>query len=493
MKMKKVLALLLTMLMLVCALAACGSSGSTASSEAAPAESKEEAAPAESKEEAAPAESEAEAPAESEAEAPAENPHASPDGGMASMTEVFRLISEDNEVCFNGLRALEYKERGDVDKALGKITQKAAGEPLHVGFLQNRQTSVFFEVMKSTVENYCAERGWTVETQCCNGDQEVANQVIRSYITMQVDVIFANCNIPATAPIFTEAAEAGIPVVCTGNTLADWDFNVVVDFITSAFSAGWYTGVYTCEHEYKPGDTPIVGFVLNMLGSGDTDSRTTGFIAGYNYAKAKIDGVPYESQWDCIMDAYHIWKGIANNGKYSDTVNGIEYVGYGNGETPTVEGGQKAAQDLVVAHPEINLLFVETDNMYPGVRVILDQNGIVPGETMKIACAADATKFGMDYMKAGEIVCIGNNSSETYSLAAMRLIEDIFYNGYDANNLLENTFLPVALVTPENVDQFYDPNSDLAKGDISSMKLITVTEWNDSHVNVEGAPNPFED
>jgi ribose transport system substrate-binding protein len=226
------------------------------------------------------------------------------------------------------------------------------------------------------------------------------------------------------------------------------------------------------------------------LGSGDTDSRSCGFLGGYYYTAAEMDGVPYDSKWDCILEYYNVWQDVVSRGRFADEARGIDIVGYGNGETPDVAGGQKAAQDLIVAHPDIDILMIETDTMYPGVKVVLDQNGLVPGEDIIVSCAADGTKIGMDRMRDGEILCIGNNSSAVCALGAMNMIHAIFTENFDANNILPSSFMPTVAITPENVDEYYDPDADLAKG--IAGKFWTVPEYNAAHSSSGGGvADPF--
>jgi ABC-type sugar transport system substrate-binding protein len=412
--------------------------------------------------------------------------HKSPDGGAAAKTEVLRLINEDRVQCLNGLQPESYEDRSDVYKAL-PVTQKNV---LSLGMDMGTLSSAYFQTMLATVQAECEKYGWTVEYQVANFTQETANAQMEAFISKGVDCIIANCDVPSTLPIFDKSVAAGIPVICLSNQLALRDYPILTEILTSSYQAGWEVGVYTAQQTHKTGVTPKIGLVEANLGTGDTDSRSCGFLGGYYYTAAKMDGDPYDSMWDCILEYYYVWQDIETKGKYSDESRGIDVVGYGNGETPDVAGGQKSAQDLIVAHPDVDILQVETDTMYPGVKVVLDQNGLVPGKDVIIACTADGTKEGMDALKAGEILVIGNNSPAVCALGAMDMIHAIFTENYDANNLVANSFMPTTAITKENIDEYYDPNSALAKG--ISGKFWTIPEYNEAHKGADGsAVDPF--
>ena len=48
--------------------------------------------------------------------------------------------------------------------------------------------------------------------------------------------------------------------------------------------------------------------------------------------------------------------------------------------------------------------------------------------------------------------------------------------GRDVNNLVANAYTPAAIITIENVDEYYDPNSDVAKA--IPFEIPTVDEYN---------------
>ena len=99
----------------------------------------------------------------------------------------------------------------------------------------------------------------------------------------------------------------------------------------------------------------------------DSESRPCGFIGGFLLKSAEMAGNPYPSKYDAMLEGYYAWVDLRDNGKLDLSEKGINFVGYGSGGSPDPQGGQKASLILVTAHPEMDLLFVETD-MFPELK-----------------------------------------------------------------------------------------------------------------------------
>jgi len=101
---------------------------------------------------------------------------------------------------------------------------------------------------------------------------------------------------------------------------------------------------------------------------------------------------------------------------------------------------------------------------------------LVPGKDIKVVCAAEGLKAAMDAIKDGRLMATGYNSPLLNGTTIVELIHDMFEEGRDVNNLVANAFTPAYIITPENVDEFYDPNLDVAKP--MPFEVPTVDEYN---------------
>ena len=414
----------------------------------------------------------------------------SPTGSSApqetkSARELVYEIIERDPLGLNGIPPDRLEDRSHVPKGLP--VEKKSG--LTIGMSVASVGSAFFTTMLNTLEAELTKLGHTFIFQVSDRNIELQIQQVDAYISQGVDLIIFNGSAQAHTATFKKCADAGIPILVTSNQAAEWDGSHITDILAGSYEAGWKAGEYTGRHMYEKDTIYKIGFILNSIGSADTESRANGFISGFQYALRELDGKPYASKWDAIYEGYFTWREFMDNGKLLKEDARINLVGYGNGETPDAPGGQKAANDLVAGNRDMDLLFVETDNMWAGVEVVLRQNGLTPGEDLIVSCAADATKVGMEAIKRGEILAISNNSSAMNAMGMIEIIRGLFEEGYsnrDYNNLIANTYTPTVCITKENVDQFYDPDNDLARGMPYDFK--TVTEHNSG---ISSTADPF--
>ena len=70
----------------------------------------------------------------------------------------------------------------------------------------------------------------------------------------------------------------------------------------------------------------------------------------------------------------------------------------------------------------------------------------------------------------------GYNSPLLNGTTIVDLIHEMFEKNRDVNNLVANAYTPAYIITSENVDEFYDPNLDVAKP--VPFSVPTVDEYN---------------
>jgi len=399
--------------------------------------------------------------------------------------KVYEII-EEYPIAFNGIPPKQLPDRSHVVKGLP--VEKKNPADITVAYITGTVGSPFFTTMLHGVEEGSKKEGYNFIYQVSNFNNEISIQQMEAFISQGVDIILANGDVQALGPTFKKAAEAGIPVVATSNQPVASETNVITDILSGSYKSGWYVGEYVARQIYEPGKVLKMGAIVIQFGSGDTESRGNGFVSGYLYAAREIDGNPYPSKWEAMLDGYNIWSKFSASGKLDVSDKGLNLVGYGQtpNANPDAPGGQAAANDLVTAHQDMDLLFVECDPMWPGVEVVLRQYNIQPGKDMLIACGADGTAYGMEAIKRGEIMAIGNNSSSMNAIGMLKIVRNLFIDGKDMNNIVPNTYTPTVAITKENVDEFYDPDKPLAAG--MDYELQTVDEYNAS---VSDTADPF--
>src|SRR6201999_1000798 len=85
----------------------------------------------------------------------------------------------------------------------------------------------------------------------------------------------------------------------------------------------------------------------------------------------------------------------------------VDIVGQGWGQW-TTDGGLKAMEDLLTAHPDINVVLGENDSMVLGARKALQAAGRLKG--ILLVAAADGQKEALQLIQQGEYGATGLNS-----------------------------------------------------------------------------------
>ena len=124
----------------------------------------------------------------------------------------------------------------------------------------------------------------------------------------------------------------------------------------------------------------------------------------------------------------------------------------------TIDEGLVAAEDLITANPDVNLVMAENDPMLIGAMTALDNAGITYGTdgTAQLISAADGSKDGYDAIKEGKILAIGENSPVKIAELGMQIAQEILVDGEDPESYDDITMTEAAAVTAENVDEHYD-------------------------------------
>jgi ribose transport system substrate-binding protein len=118
------------------------------------------------------------------------------------------------------------------------------------------------------------------------------------------------------------------------------------------------------------------------------------------------------------------------------------------------DGGLKAGEDILTAHPDINLMLCENDAMCLGAIKAIKARALT--DKILIAAAADGQKEALELIQQGKYGATGSNDPELTGKTAVDLGVK-YLNG--ARDIPRISFTPAAAITQENVQQFYRPNA----------------------------------
>ncbi len=263
----------------------------------------------------------------------------------------------------------------------------------------------------------------------------------------------------SSAPVrdIERAVAAGIPVITVGTVPEDCP--ILTTFCTNPFIDGYMGGQYTAPSFDKNQDI-LATVVIGVMGSSTSESRVAGQIAGLLHSRMAARGTPYAMDEDAWLDGFNLFQTLKASGRGEHAGAGLKILGFGVGSW-TIEGGLAAAEDLITANPSMNLMIAENDFMAAGALQALRLVGME--DKVKIFAAADGTIEGLDMIKDGTLLCTGLGSPEEEARFALGFIKAIFEEGKDPNNLPLSSPFNIGIITKENVDQYYDPNSKFYK------------------------------
>ncbi len=467
---KHVIPVALTLLLTFALLAGCGSAAAAPTASAAPAATDAAVADTAAATDAAAAD----AAAATDAFAPAAVPAVPDTKGMSSLDY---LLSLDDKLPLGGLQPSHLDSREEIYKALDKLEDPGDGS-FTIAWASASQGSSFFTEMVSSAKAKCDEYGWKFLNQSAEFDLGTQQTQIENFLTQDIDFLVVNAvEIDAEVEYYRQAVEKGIPVIIVGCTAAQEEYPIVTNIVSGSFEAGYSVGEYVAEKLWGQfPDGLNWGAVISRAGDADSNSRPCGFISGYLHKYAELAGTPYASKWDATVIGYNAWTQCRDQG--SASIDGIiNLVGYGAAGSTDAASAQPVAADLLTAHPEINLMFSETDSLCPGIYQECIQHERVPGKDILLCCGADGADYTLEKIKSGEYLAVGVNAPYYTGQGVVELIHRILTDSsFDANNLPATSYTPTYCVSAENVDDVWDGEAAFAS--MLEWNLQTIDEYN---------------
>ncbi|MGI6050412.1 MAG: sugar ABC transporter substrate-binding protein [Acetivibrionales bacterium] len=377
--------------------------------------------------------------------------------GSTELHKVYTLVDQ----ALSGVYSPVLEDRSKVEKAL----PNGKKENIVIGFSQATQSNPWFvsvsDAMKAASEKY----GYDIKIYVADFDAVKASNDIESMITLGCDIIIVDpIEIAASETDVRRAVDAGIPVIGIGVGFTDPDIPIVTTILSNSYENGWSCGSYSSSHfEKGPLNAAVI---IGAWGSSTSESRINGMIGGLIYERAKMYGLNL-SREDAILKGLDLMTDLRDKGNSGWDEIELKFVSSGQGSWND-EGGMTAAEDILTANPNLDLILSENDFMGIGASRVANQMNV----DVKIACAADGSREGMEYVKNGDMLCVGYNNGTMCGTYVIELIHKIFGEGYDANNLpLISAFDPVC-INKDNVDQYYDANEPFAKASTYEFKTI---------------------
>lgn len=246
---------------------------------------------------------------------------------------------------------------------------------------------------------------------------------VEDLLAQGIDLLVLNPKDPkGLVPATKSATRAGVPVI-----IVDSSIDPSADFVTTVQSNNLRNGELVGEWiaEQMKGKEIKAALISGAQGNPVGKERRQGLIRGITEEQLRSEGK-------------------AN----------LKIVAQGFGNWAT-EGGLTAMEDILVAHPEINLLIGENDSMLLGAMKVLEESDRTD---VLIAAAADGQKEAYEaIMDESQYGATGLNDPALIAETAIDIAVEYLIE--DKKELPKISYTPAVAITEDNVDEFYNPNA----------------------------------
>lgn len=301
----------------------------------------------------------------------------------------------------------------------------AAKDPkdITIGLSMQTLSAPYFVAQENAVKKKCEELGVKCVSMDAQGDVNKQIAGIEDLIAQNVDLIILNPTDPkGMIPSTKACTKAGIPVIIMDNSI-----DPTADYVTliqsNNVANGELVGQWLGE---KMKGTPIKMALLsgnqgNMLGV----DRREGVIRGLTEAQLRLAN---KTSFTILTQGWGAW---------------------------STDGGLKAAEDILVAAPDINVIVAENDSMALGAVKAVTAAG--KKDKILICAAADGQKEALELIKKGEYGATGLNDP---ALVASTTVDTAMKYLSGDTNIPKLIYTEPAVITQQNVDQYYRADAD---------------------------------
>jgi ribose transport system substrate-binding protein len=340
----------------------------------------------------------------------------------------FRLFDRAIKVVFSilflsqilGCGSEPSKDTDSKDKT--KPTEKEFKD-LKIGVSMYTLGAPYFAAQLNAAKRRAESLGITFYSTNAQDDmvKQIAN--VEDMLARGIDLLILNPKDPkGLIPATKAATKAGVPVI-----IIDSSIDPSADFVTTIQSNNLRNGELIGEWLVKE----MKGKPIKMALISGTQGNPVG--------KERRQGV---------------FRGIIEQQLRSEGASSFSIVAQGWGNW-THEGGLEAMEDILVAHPEINVLLGENDSMTLGAMEAIKEADKM-GKILILA-AADGQKEALKLIKSGEYGATGNNNPVVIAESAIEIGLQVLQGKTD---FPPKSYTPAVCITKENVDAYYSPDSE---------------------------------
>ncbi len=289
-----------------------------------------------------------------------------------------------------------------------------------VGYSTPSLNAPFYVVLSQYIKKYVEAYG--MNFVMADGQDDIIKQItsMEDLISSGVDIMILNpLDHKALVPAVNAASGSGIPVF-----IVDSQIDEAADFITSVQASnegnGWLIGEWAVN---RLGASEIkVALISGSQGNPVGQAKRLGFFEGFTETQLMTRGY---SRLNILAQGWGNW---------------------------TLLGGIEAMEDILTAHPEVNLLVAENDAMAMGALKAIEESGKAD---QILVMGYDGQKEAYELIMEGRYGATALNSpGELARLVVESVIR--YLNGQRLDKVIHT---PAVVITRDNVETYYDPDA----------------------------------
>jgi ribose transport system substrate-binding protein len=293
-----------------------------------------------------------------------------------------------------------------------------------VGFAQQQLQAPYFAAMQVQAEGIAKEQGFKLLFQSANKDPVIQMNQMQAMISQGSDVLVVNAtSVKGQKPMMTQIGSE-IPVIYIDTSVPGTGTTSVQ---SDNLTIGRESGKITAKRFLDAGKSSIKMVIL-------TGPATDEFV-GPNRRQGFLDGLKEGGlQFDILSE---------QTGDYQQ------------------DKGQVAAENMLAANPDIDLIMGLNDSMALGAYNVV--NGKDQYKNVFIAASADGQKEALALIKeggcTGRYISTGLNSPSLAAQDALKIAVDLATGKSKPADYPKESFTKAVGIGCENIDEYYDPQS----------------------------------
>lgn len=304
------------------------------------------------------------------------------------------------------------------------VTGTVLAKDFTVGFSNRTMNGPYFNALTENVKEMVQSQGWKVIATDARGDLNKQVADVEDMVSKGVDFLILNPQDPvAGKKIVKQVRAKNIPVLIIDS---DLEVSPDVDVLTRIAPDNVHNNLLIGEFAAKQlGDKPInLAVISGNQGNLVGQTRSTNFYLGIINAQLRASA---KTGFNIVSQVWGGWD---------------------------QQGGLKAMEDVLVAHPEVNAVYAENDDMALGaIRALKAANKL---NSVKVY-SYDGNKNAYKSIIDGEMQATGENNPKIMATMAVDVIKKNLAN--PATRFPDYSLCPVLMVTKDNATKVYDAKS----------------------------------